>query len=119
MHLTIEIINKTRGGITILTSENKKECGNWGTISSPGCVLVLVRSFNLANESMILYPGPKFAPPLAAFPNFILDASSSVIYNLYGQLTISSDDVDSECFKYHLIKAESARIIVVRKRTFT
>jgi hypothetical protein len=40
------------------------ECGYWGANSSPGCVLVfpLVRSFNLANESMILYPGPKFAP---------------------------------------------------------
>ena len=61
------------------------ECGYWGANSSPGCVLVfpLVRSFNLANESMILYPGPKFAPPSAAFPNFNLDVSSSVIYNLY------------------------------------
>ena len=32
---------------------------------------------------MILYPGHEFAPPLAAFPIFKLDASSSVIYNLY------------------------------------
>jgi hypothetical protein len=34
------------------------------------------------------------------------------------QLTMSSDDVDSVFFKNHLIKAESARLIVVRKGTF-
>ena len=41
-------------------------------------------SFKSANESTILYPGLEFAP-LAAFPIFKLDASSSVIYNLYGR----------------------------------
>jgi hypothetical protein len=58
-----------------------------GANSSPGCVFVfpLVTSFKSANESTILYPGLEFAPPLAAFPIFKLDASSSVIYNLYGR----------------------------------
>jgi hypothetical protein len=32
---------------------------------------------------------------------------------------MSLDDVDSVFFKYHLIKAESARLIIVCKRTFT
>jgi hypothetical protein len=84
----IEIINNTRGGIAILTSGKKRNAAIEG--QNLGCVLVfpLVKSFSLANESMILYPGPKFAPPLAAFPNFNLDASSSVIYNLYGQAAL-------------------------------
>ena len=62
---TIEIINNTRGGIVILIQSKKGNTVIGGTNSSPGCVLVfpLVTSFNLANESMILYPGPKFAPP--------------------------------------------------------
>jgi hypothetical protein len=34
------------------------------------------------------------------------------------QLTMSPDDVDSVFFKYHLIKAESARLIVACKRNF-
>ena len=35
---TIEIINNTRGGIVIFFSElNKRECGDWGANSSPGC----------------------------------------------------------------------------------
>jgi hypothetical protein len=46
-------------------------------------VFPLVTSFKSANESTILHPGLEFAPPLAAFPIFKLDASSSVIYNLY------------------------------------
>ena len=55
--LIIEIINNTRGGIAIFTS-GKKGMRLWGANLSPG----MVRSFNLANESMILYPGPKFVP---------------------------------------------------------
>jgi hypothetical protein len=51
-------------------------------------VFPLVTSFKSANESTILYPGLEFAPSLAAFPIFKLDASSSVIYNLYGPLGI-------------------------------
>jgi hypothetical protein len=38
--------------------------------------------------------------------------------NVVMQLTMSSDDVDSVFFKYHLIKAEVTRLIVVCKRTF-
>jgi hypothetical protein len=34
------------------------------------------------------------------------------------QLSMSSDDVDSVFFKYHSIKAESARLIVVYKRIY-
>jgi hypothetical protein len=41
-----EIINNTRGGIALLTSGKKKECGYWGANSSPGCVLM----FPLAGE---------------------------------------------------------------------
>ena len=35
--LNIEIINSTRGVIVIFFSENKRECGEWGANSSPGC----------------------------------------------------------------------------------
>jgi hypothetical protein len=56
-------------------------------------MFLLVTSFKSANESTILYPGldtlfrqltPPPPPPLAALPISSLDASSSVIYNLYG-----------------------------------
>ena len=33
---TIEIINNTRGGIVIFSSENKRERGDWGANSSSG-----------------------------------------------------------------------------------
>ena len=33
----LEIINNTREGIVIFFSENKRECGDWGANSSPGC----------------------------------------------------------------------------------
>ena len=33
----IEIINNTREGIAMFFSENKRECGDWGANSSPGC----------------------------------------------------------------------------------
>ena len=33
----IEIINNTRAGIVFFFTENKKERGDWGANSSPGC----------------------------------------------------------------------------------
>jgi hypothetical protein len=42
-----------------------------------------------------------------------------LMMNVVMQLTMLSDDVGSVFFKYRLIKAESARLIVVYKRTFT
>ena len=37
MSVTIEIINNTRENIVIFFSENKRERGDWGANSSPGC----------------------------------------------------------------------------------
>ena len=37
VNITIEIINNTREGIVIFFSENKRERGDWGANSCPGC----------------------------------------------------------------------------------
>ena len=39
------------------------------------------------------HTGLEFAPPIAAFPKFTLDAPSSVIYNLYGHVILSQSEV--------------------------
>ena len=35
------------------------------------------------------HPGLDFIPPLPVFLNFILDATASVIHNLYGQVSLA------------------------------
>ena len=47
------------------------------------------------------HPGLEFAPPPnAAFPNFTLDAPSSVIYNLYGR-NMYTPFAHSICIRNH------------------
>ena len=84
---TIEIINNTRGGIGTGNISRERKHSNGGQIQVPDAMEVR------NTELYIRMDGAVFIvynirdvnlPPINALPNFALNASSSVIYNLYG-----------------------------------
>ena len=77
--LNLEIINNTRGGICTGNISRKRERTNGGQIQVPDALY----SDGQCSFHCLKHPGLEFAP-ISALPNFALNASSSVIYNLYG-----------------------------------